>query len=72
MMQWKEHRALQRAQRKNLLRAQRHLQVEAAPVAEAPQVEAALAAAVPEAEVNLVEAAPVAENLPAVKVQNNV
>ena len=34
--------------------------------------EAALAAAVPEAEVNRVEAAPVEENLPAVKVQNNV
>ena len=32
----------------------------------------ALVEAVPEAEVNLVEAAPVVENLPAVKVQNNV
>ena len=34
--------------------------------------EAALVAAVPVAEVNLVAAAPAAENLPVVKVQNNV
>ena len=63
------------------LQAEVH-QAEAAPVAEALQVAvapaaAAPAAAVPEAEVNLaevnrVEAAPVVENLPVVKVQNNV
>lgn len=62
-------------------------QAAAAPVTEAPQVavapaaevqaaapvaEAVLAAAVPVAEVNLVEVAPAAENLPVVKVQNNV
>ena len=47
-------------------------QAAAAPVTEAPQVEAAPAAAVPVAEVNLVEVAPAAENLLAVKVQNNV
>ena len=42
----------------------------AAPVAE---VQAAVpVAAVPVAEVNLAEAAPAAENLPVVKVQNNV
>ena len=44
----------------------------AVPEAEVNLAEAALAAAVPEAEVNRVEAAPVEENLPAVKVQNNV
>ena len=44
----------------------------AVPVAEVNLVEAVLAAAVPVAEVNLVEAAPAAENLPVVKVQNNV
>lgn len=43
-----------------------------APVAEVNLAEAVLAAAVPVAEVNLVEAAPAAENLPVVKVQNNV
>lgn len=42
------------------------------PVAEVNLAEAVLAAAVPVAEVNLVEAAPAAENLPVVKVQNNV
>ena len=41
-------------------------------VAEVNLVEVALAAAVPVAEVNLVEAVPAAENLPVVKVQNNV
>ena len=83
-MQWKEHRALQRVHRKSLLRAQLHLQVEAlvaaaAPVAVVPVavhlevVQAAVVqAAAPVAEVNLVEAAPAAENLPVVKVQNNV
>ena len=45
---------------------------EATPVVEVNLEEAVLAAAVPVAEVNLVEAAPVAENLPVVKVQNNV
>ena len=44
----------------------------AAPVAEVNLAEAVLVAAVPVAEVNLVEAAPAAENLPVVKVQNNV
>ena len=44
----------------------------AVPVAEVNLVEVALAAAVPVAEVNLVEAVPAAENLPVVKVQNNV
>lgn len=44
----------------------------AVPEAEVNLAEAALVEAVPEAEVNLVEAAPEAENLPAVKVQNNV
>ena len=48
------------------------VQAEAAPVAEVNRAEAALAATVPVAEVNLVEAAPAAENLPVVKVQNNV
>ena len=43
-----------------------------APVAEVNLAEAVLAAAVPVAEVNLVEVAPAAENLPVVKVQNNV
>lgn len=43
-----------------------------APVAEVNLAEAVLAAAVPVAEVNLEEAAPAAENLPVVKVQNNV
>ena len=43
----------------------------AVPVEEVNLVEVALAAAVPVEEVNLVEAAPAAENLPAVKVQNN-
>ena len=46
------------------------LQVEA-PVAEVNLAEAALVAAVLVAEVNLAAAAPAAENLPAVKVQNN-
>lgn len=40
--------------------------------AEVNLAEAVLAAAVPVAEVNLVEAALAAENLPVVKVQNNV
>ena len=44
----------------------------AVPVAEVNLAEAVLAAAVPVEEVNLVEAAPAAENLPVVKVQNNV
>ena len=44
----------------------------AVPVEEVNLVEVALAAAVPVAEVNLVEAVPAAENLPVVKVQNNV
>ena len=43
-----------------------------APVAEVNLAEAVLAAAVPVAEVNLEESAPAAENLPVVKVQNNV
>ena len=43
-----------------------------APVAQVNLAEAVLAAAVPVAEVNLVEVAPAAENLPVVKVQNNV
>ena len=51
-------------------------QAAAAPVTEAPQVAVAPAAevqaAAPVAEVNLVEVAPAAENLPVVKVQNNV
>ena len=47
------------------------VQATAVPVAEVNLAEAVLAAAVPVAEVNLVEAAPAAENLPAVKVQNN-
>ena len=42
-----------------------------APVAEVNLAEAALVAAVLVAEVNLAAAAPAAENLPAVKVQNN-
>lgn len=45
---------------------------EAAPVAEVNLAEAVLVAAVPVEEVNLVEVAPAAENLPVVKVQNNV
>ena len=45
---------------------------EAAPVVEVNLEEAVPVAAVPVAEVNLVEAAPAAENLPVVKVQNNV
>ena len=45
---------------------------EAAPVVEVNLEEAVLVAAVPVAEVNLEEAALVAENLPVVKVQNNV
>lgn len=44
----------------------------AVPVEEVNLAEVVLAAAVPVAEVNLVEAAPAAENLPVVKVQNNV
>ena len=44
----------------------------AIPVAEVNLAEAVLAAAVPVEEVNLAEAAPAAENLPVVKVQNNV
>ncbi len=48
------------------------VQAAAVPVAEVNLAEAVLAAAVPVAEVNLVEAAPAAENLPVVKVQNNV
>lgn len=43
-----------------------------APVVEVNLAEVAPVAAVPVAEVNLAEAAPVAENLPVVKVQNNV
>lgn len=43
-----------------------------APVAEVNLAEAAPVAAVPVEEVNLEAAAPVAENLPVVKVQNNV
>ena len=48
------------------------VQATAVPVVEVNLEEAVLAAAVPGAEVNLVEAAPAAENLPVVKVQNNV
>ena len=48
------------------------VQAAAVPVAEVNLAEAVQAAAVPVAEVNLVEAAPAAENLPVVKVQNNV
>ncbi|MEI3358605.1 MAG: hypothetical protein V8R41_06690 [Dorea formicigenerans] len=48
------------------------VQAAAVPVAEVNLAEAVLAAVVPVAEVNLVEAAPAAENLPVVKVQNNV
>lgn len=48
------------------------VQATAVPVVEVNLEEAVLAAAVPVAEVNLVEAAPAAENLPVVKVQNNV
>lgn len=44
----------------------------AVPVEEVNLAEAVLAAAVPVEEVNLEEAAPAAENLPVVKVQNNV
>lgn len=44
----------------------------AVPEEEVNLAEAALVEAVPEAEVNLVEVAPAAENLPVVKVQNNV
>ena len=44
----------------------------AAPVEEVNLAEVALAVAVPVEEVNLEEAAPAAENLPVVKVQNNV
>ena len=44
----------------------------AVPVVEVNLAEVALAAAVPVEEVNLVEVAPVVENLPVVKVQNNV
>lgn len=45
---------------------------EAAPVVEVNLAEAVLVAAVPVEEVNLEAAVPVAENLPVVKVQNNV
>ena len=45
---------------------------EAVPVAEVNLAEAVQATAAPVAEVNLEEAAPAAENLPVVKVQNNV
>ena len=48
------------------------VQATAAPVVEVNLAEVALAAAVPVEEVNLEEAAPAAENLPVVKVQNNV
>ena len=48
------------------------VQATAVPVEEVNLAEAALVEAVPAVEVNLVAAAPVAENLPAVKVQNNV
>ena len=48
------------------------VQATAVPVVEVNLEEAVLAAVVPVAEVNLVEAAPAAENLPVVKVQNNV
>ena len=48
------------------------VQATAVPVVKVNLEEAVLAAVVPVAEVNLVEAAPAAENLPVVKVQNNV
>lgn len=48
------------------------VQATAVPVEEVNLAEVALAAAVPVEEVNLVEVAPVVENLPVVKVQNNV
>ena len=48
------------------------VQATAAPVEEVNLEEAAPVAAVPVEEVNLVEVAPVVENLPVVKVQNNV
>ena len=48
------------------------VQATAVPVEEVNLAEAVLVAAVPVEEVNLAEAAPVAENLPVVKVQNNV
>ena len=48
------------------------VQATAVPVEEVNLAEVALVAAVPVEEVNLVEAAPAAENLPVVKVQNNV
>ena len=48
------------------------VQATAVPVAEVNLAEAAPVAAVPVEEVNLVEVAPVVENLPVVKVQNNV
>ena len=48
------------------------VQATAVPVVEVNLEEAVLVAVVPVAEVNLVEAAPAAENLPVVKVQNNV
>ena len=48
------------------------VQATAVPVVEVNLAEVAPVAAVPVAEVNLAEAAPVAENLPVVKVQNNV
>ena len=48
------------------------VQATAVPVEEVNLEEVALAAAVPVEEVNLAEAAPAAENLPVVKVQNNV
>lgn len=48
------------------------VQATAVPVEEVNLAEVAPVEAVPVAEVNLVEAAPAAENLPVVKVQNNV
>ena len=48
------------------------VQATAVPVVEVNLAEVVLVAAVPVVEVNLAEAAPVAENLPVVKVQNNV
>lgn len=48
------------------------VQATAVPVVEVNLAEVALVAAVPVEEVNLVEAAPAAENLPVVKMQNNV
>lgn len=48
------------------------VQATAVPVVEVNLAEVAPVAAVPVAEVNLVEAVPAAENLPVVKVQNNV